>query len=262
MLRLTGIPEKVLNAVMSRSEHAIQANAGVFATTHWSVVLAATQPTSPQATEALERLCRTYWYPLYAFVRRQGQTAHDAEDLIQEFFARLLKGRDLESVRRERGRFRSFLLVSLKHFLINEGLRSRTQKRGGGHPAIPLDEVLAENRYGSELADDQTPEKIFERRWALALLDQVLTRLGEEHSAAGKLRQFEALRGFLSNGDRQRSQAEIATELGTSEGAVKQAVHQLRRRYRELLRQEVAHTVATASDIESELSHLVAVLRS
>ena len=235
--------------------------AAMFATTHWSVVLAAGQTQTAQSAAALEKLCRTYWYPLYAFVRRQGHSPHDAQELIQVFFARLLQRRDLESVRCEKGRFRSFLLVALKHCLINEGLRARTQKRGGGNKLIPLDEVLVENRYGLEPADHLTPERIFERRWAIALLDQVLARLREECRAEGKLQQFDCLKSFLSEGQSSRSQAEIAAELGTSAGAVKQAVHQLRRRYRELLRQEVAHTVATAGDIEDELRHLIAVLR-
>jgi RNA polymerase sigma-70 factor (ECF subfamily) len=167
----------------------------------------------------------------------------------------------LETVRREKGRFRSFLLVSLKHFLINEGLRARTQKRGGGRALIPLDEVMAEDRYGLEPAEEMTPEKIFERRWAMALLDQVLARLREEFRAGGKLPQFEALQCFLLEDQSSRSQAEIAAELGTSVGSVKQTVHQLRQRYRELLRQEVAHTVATAGDVEDELRHLIATLR-
>jgi RNA polymerase sigma-70 factor (ECF subfamily) len=232
-----------------------------FATTHWSVVLAAGQGESPRAMEALESLCRTYWYPLYAFVRRQGHGPHDTEDLIQEFFARLLQRGDFVSVRREKGRFRSFLLVAVKHFLVNQALRARTQKRGGGQRLIPLDELLAERQYRFEPADELTPETLFERRWALALLDKVLARVRNEYESGGKLRQFEALRPFLSDGQNLRPQAEIAAELGTTEGAIKQALRLLRRRYRELLRQEVAHTVATAGDVEDELRHLVAVLR-
>jgi RNA polymerase sigma-70 factor (ECF subfamily) len=231
------------------------------ASTHWSTVLAAGQAPSPEAAEALERLCRIYWRPLYAFVRRQGHSSHDAEDLIQGFFCRLLERRDFESVRREKGRFRSFLLVALKHFLVNQRLRAQTQKRGGGRPLIPLDDLLAENRCEAETAHALTPQKIFEQRWALALLDLVLQRLREEYQARGKVKQFDALRSYLSEGQSQRSQAQIAEELGTTEGAVKQAVRQLRQRYRELLRQEVAHTVATVGDVEDELRHLIAVLR-
>ena len=231
-----------------------------FNTTHWSVVLAA-RGESADAQEALEKLCRVYWYPLYAFVRRQGRSPEDAEDLIQGFFARLLQRKDLETVQRERGRFRSYLLVSLKHFLINEQYRARTEKRGGGRPLIALDEVLAEKKFAQEPVDKSTPEKIFERRWAVALLDKVLERLREEYEATGRLRLFESLRWFLSDEPAEQSQAQIGAELGLSTGAVKQAVRRLRQRYRELLHEEVANTVATAADIDDEVRHLVAVLR-
>jgi RNA polymerase sigma factor (sigma-70 family) len=231
-----------------------------FDTTHWSVVLAA-RGESAEAQVALENLCRVYWYPLYAFVRRQGHSPEDAEDLIQGFFARLLQRKDLESVQRERGRFRSYLLVSLKHFTLNEQLRARAEKRGGGQPLISLDEVEAEKRFAQEPVDNSTPEKIFERRWALALLDKVLERLRQEHEATGRLGLFEALRWFLSDEPAEQSQAQIGAQLGLSTGAVKQAVRRLRQRYRELLHEEVAHTVATAADIDDEVRHLVAVLR-
>ena len=151
-----------------------------FNTTHWSVVLAA-RGESTEAHEALEKLCRVYWYPLYAFIRRQGHSPEDAEDVIQGFFARLLQRKDLETVQRERGRFRSYLLVSLKHFLINQQCHARTEKRGGGQPLIPLDEVQAEKKFAQEAVDKSTPEKIFERRWAMALLDKVLERLSKEY---------------------------------------------------------------------------------
>src|ERR1043166_2868578 len=217
-----------------------------FNTTHWSVVLAA-RGESTDAQEALEKLCRIYWYPLYAFVRRQGHSAEDAEDLIQGFFARLLQRKDLETVQRERGRCRAYLLVSLKHFTLNEQLRARAEKRGGGHSLISLDEVEAEKRFAQEPFDKSPPEKIFERRWALALLDKVLERLRQEHEATGRLRLFESLRWFLSAEPAEQSQAEIAVKLGVSTGAVKQAVRRLRQRYRELLHEEVADTVATAA---------------
>jgi RNA polymerase sigma factor (sigma-70 family) len=231
-----------------------------FNTTHWSVVLAA-RGESADARAALEKLCRLYWYPLYAFVRRQGHSPEDVEDLIQGFFARLLERKDLETVQRERGRFRSYLLVSLKHFLINEQYRARTEKRGGGQALIPLDEVQAEKKFALEPVDKSTPEKIFERRWALALLDKVLEQLRKEYETTDRLGLFESLRWFLSDEPAEQSQAQIGAKLGLSPGAVKQAVRRLRLRYRELLREEVAHTVATAADIDDEVRHLVAVLR-
>src|SRR5947209_1790492 len=236
--------------------------AAEFVTTHWSVVVGAAQRDSPEALAALEKLCRTYWYPIYVFVRRKGYTPHEAEDLTQEFFARLIHGRDLEVVRREKGRFRSYLLVSLKHFLVNEWKRGQSQKRGGGQKLVPLDLVLAEEVYAAEASAVPTPEKAFERRWALTLLETVLGRLQAECADSEKGRLFECLREYLSSETPSRSQEAIATELGMSEGAVKQAVHRLRRRYRELLREEIAHTVATVGDVEDELRHLIALLRS
>jgi RNA polymerase sigma-70 factor (ECF subfamily) len=231
-----------------------------FNTTHWSLVLAA-RGESADAQVALEKLCRVYWYPLYAFVRRQGHSPGDAEDLIQGFFARLLQRKDLETVQRERGRFRSYLLVSLKNFVLNAQLRARAEKRGGGQSLISLDEVEAEKKFAQEPVDKSTPEKIFERRWALALLDKVLERLRQEYEATGRLRLFDTLRCFLSDEPAEQSQAQIGAQLGLSTGAVKQAVRRLRQRYRELLREEVANTVATATDIDDEVRHLVAVLR-
>jgi RNA polymerase sigma factor (sigma-70 family) len=231
-----------------------------FNTTHWSVVLAA-RGESADAQEALEKLCRVYWYPLYAFVRRQGHSPEDAEDFIQGFFARLLERKDLETVQRERGRFRSYLLVSLKHFMLNEQRRARTEKRGGGRPVISLDVLEAEKKFAQEPVDKSTPEKIFERRWAIALLDKVLERLRREHEATDRLRLFDTLRSFLSDEPAEQSQAQIGAELGLSAGAVKQAVRRLRQRYGELLHEEVANTVATATDIDDEVRHLVAVLR-
>jgi RNA polymerase sigma-70 factor (ECF subfamily) len=217
---------------------------------------------SPEALGALDKLCRTYWYPIYVFVRRKGYTSHEAEDLTQEFFARLIHGRDLEMVRREKGRFRSYLLVSLKHFLVNEWKRGQTQKRGGGQKLVPLDLALAENLYSAEAGAAQTPENAFERRWAFTLLETVLGRLQTEYADSDRGKLFNALRDYLSSETPPRSQEAIAMELRISEGAVKQAVHRLRRRYRELLREEIAHTVATAGDVEDELRHLIALLRS
>jgi RNA polymerase sigma factor (sigma-70 family) len=233
-----------------------------FVTTHWSVVLAAGQSDSPLATEALEKLCRAYWYPLYAYVRRKGHTPEDAEDLTQEFFSRLLKNRDLEAARRERGRFRSYLLVMLNHFLINEWKKSQTQKHGGKNTFVALDAALAEELYSRESSGMQTPERMFERRWATNMLEQVLNRLREEYTASGRARQFECLRAFLSDDSQTRTQAEIAAEMGINEGAVKQAVHRMRQRYRDLLREEIAQTVGTVGDVEDELRYLISALRS
>jgi RNA polymerase sigma factor (sigma-70 family) len=236
--------------------------AAEFVTTHWSIVVGAAQRDSPEAMAALDKLCRSYWYPIYVFVRRKGYTPHEAEDLTQEFFARLIKGRDLEAVRREKGRFRSYLLVSLKHFLVNEWKRGQTQKRGGGQDLIPLDLALAEDVYAAESSAVQTPENAFERRWAFTLLETVLGRLRAEYTESERGKLFDCLRDYLSSEAPPRSQEAIAKDLGMSEGAVKQAVHRLRRRYRELLREEIAQTVATVGDVEDELRHLIGLLRS
>jgi RNA polymerase sigma-70 factor (ECF subfamily) len=235
---------------------------GYFATTHWTLILNARGSDAPLAREALEKLCRSYWYPLYAFVRRQGRGPHDAQDLTQEFFARLLEKHYLEEVDRAKGRFRSFLLAALKHFLSNEWDRQRAHKRGGASPHVPIDTQFAESRYGLEPAHEQTPEKLFERRWALTLLDQVLARLREEFVAAGKTGHFEELKVVLTSDKRSIPYAELGTRLGLSEGAVKVAVHRLRRRYRELLRAEIAGTVAGPEEVEEEIRHLFAALAS
>src|SRR5688572_18941874 len=215
---------------------------------------------SPQAHQALETLCGNYWYPLYAYVRRQGRSAHDAQDLTQAFFARLLEKNYLADVQREKGRFRSFLLASLKHFLANEWDREQALKRGGGKRLIALDEDSAESRYKLEPKDDLSADKIYERRWALTLLDQVLAKLRSEFERDGKLEQFETLKHYLSAGRTSVSYAQAADKLGMNEGAIKVAVHRLRKRYRELLRAEIAQTVATASEIEAEIRYLFAAL--
>jgi RNA polymerase sigma-70 factor (ECF subfamily) len=232
----------------------------VFATTRWTVVLNAGHAKAPEAAAALEQLCRTYWYPLYAFVRREGRSPHDAQDLTQEFFARLLERNDVASVDRAKGRFRSFLLAALKNFLANERLRVRALKRGGGAVHVPIDTGSAETRYGVEVADDRTPEALFERRWALTVLDTVLERLCAEQQAAGKADQFEKLRGTLSTKSDLIPYATLAAQLGASEGAVKVIVHRLRQRYRAILREEIAQTVPTPAEIEPELRHLLAAL--
>jgi RNA polymerase sigma factor (sigma-70 family) len=234
-------------------------SAGIFATTRWTVVMQAGTD-SPSARQALETLCRNYWYPLYAYVRRQGHGPHDAQDLTQTFFARLLEKNYLADVQREKGRFRSFLLASLKHFLANEWDRERALKRGGGQRLIALDDDSAESRYKLEPKDELSADKIYERRWALTLLDQVLSRLRSEFEAEGKLEEFEMLKQYLSAGRTSVSYAHAAEKLGTTEGAVKVAVHRLRKRYRELLRAEIGQTVATASEIEAEIRYLFAAL--
>lgn len=231
-----------------------------FNTTHWSVVLAAGERDSARAQTALAQLCGAYWYPLYAYVRREGYALHDAQDLTQEFFARLLARDFLRSVAQEKGRFRSFLLVALKRFLVNEWERTHAAKRGGGTTLIPLDEVMAESRYSREPAHQLTAERIYERRWALTVLEQVLGRLRQECVAADRERQFEELKTFLSAEKSGQSYAEIASRLGLSEGGVKSAVSRLRARYRELLREEIAHTVASRAEVEDELRHLIVVL--
>jgi RNA polymerase sigma-70 factor (ECF subfamily) len=234
---------------------------GAFVTTHWSVVLTA-QGSSPAANEALEKLCRTYWWPLYGFVRRNGYNPEEAQDLTQSFFAMLLERRDLDAVRREKGRLRSYLLVSLKNFIAKAHRREMAIKRGEGRALVPLEELISRERAGAEPSDNLTADRIFERRWALTLLEQALTRLENEYRAAGNARLFECLKEFLSGEPSRRSQAEVASELGMTENAVKQAFHRLRRRYRELLRDEIAQTVAVPGDVEDELRHFILVLQT
>jgi len=231
-----------------------------FATTHWSVVLSAREKDSPRSAEALETLCRTYWYPLYAFVRRQGQSPHDAQDLTQSFFARLLEKDYLQAAAREKGRFRTFLLMALKRFLANEWDRARAQKRGGAQVHVPLDTELAEQRYQVEPTEGVTADKVYERRWALTLLDQTMARLRQEFAEAGKQDEFAHLKVFLTAEKGAIGYAEIASKTGMAEGAVRVAVHRLRRRFREVFREEIAHTVARPEDIDEEVRHLLDAL--
>jgi len=231
-----------------------------FASTHWSVVLAAQGADSSQAAEALERLCRTYWGALYAYVRREGHPAANAADLTQAFFARFLEKDFLHNVDRRKGKFRSFLLKALNHFLADEWRHAHAQKREGAHPAISIDADDWETRYGHELASDLTPEKLFERRWAMALFDQALARLREESVRAGNGRQFDLLKDFLSSPASEGAYATAAAELGLSSGTIAVQVHRLRKRYGELVREEVAHTVAHPGEVEEELRHLMDVL--
>ena len=246
---------------LSAVDEVAQNGAAAFATTHWSVVLTA-QGDSPAATEALEDLCRTYWRPIYSFVRRQGVGPEEAEDLTQGFFALLLERRDFDIVRKEKGRLRSYLLTALKHFLTNERNRAMAIKRGKGQRLISLDQLHRDDRAGFEPADTATADQIYERRWAMTVLNQVLARLEEEHRAAGKIQLFDRLQKSFTDDPDRSSQVEIAHQLGMTENAVNQAFHRFRQRYRELLREEVAHTVAVAVDIEDELRHLIAVLRA
>jgi len=238
-----------------------QMGAVAFTTTHWSIVLAA-QGASPAVAEALEKLCRTYWRPIYGFVRREGVRPEEAKDLTQGFFALLLERRDINAVRKEKGRLRSYLLTSLKHFLTNERNRAMAIKRGQGQQLIPLEDLRERERVGFEPADVLAADKIYERRWALTVLDQVLARLGDEYRATGNMRLFDRLQKSLMDEPDRPSQADTAHELGMTENAVKQALHRLRVRYRELLREEIAHTVMVPGDIEDELRHLIAVLRT
>ena len=245
----------------SATGQSTQNGAVAFATTHWSVVLEA-QGESPAAHEALEKLCLTYWRPIYSFVRRQGIPPEEAEDLTQGFFALLLERRDLNTVRKEKGRLRSYLLSSLKHFLADEWRHAMTVKRGKGQWLIPLEELREHERIDVERSDRLTAEQIYERRWALTVLEQVLARLREEFRAAGNVRFFEQMKKMLMDEPDRPSQAAIASEFDMTENAVKQAFYRFRQRYQALLREEISHTVAMPSDIEDELRHLIAVVRA
>jgi len=232
-----------------------------FATTHWSVVLAAGRRDSPESHEALAALCGTYWYPLYAYVRRWGHTPDDARDLTQGFFATLLEKRYLEAAKRERGRFRSFLLTAFKRFCAKERDRANAQKRGGAAKRVSLDFPSGESRYSAEPSHGWTPEAVYERRWALTLLEQVMARLRLSYADAGKARLFDGLKASLAGESGAPPHGQLAAELGMTEGAVKVAVHRLRHRYRQLLRSEVAQTVADPHEVDDELKFLLAALR-
>jgi len=229
-----------------------------FATTHWTVVLTAGRRHTPQSDVALEELCRTYWYPLYAFVRRQGHTREDAEDLTQAFFSRFLAKNYLEKIRSGNGRFRGFLLASLKHFLINEWVRARRIKRGGGQAMLSLDWQDADSRYTISPPDNLSPDKLYDRAWAVTLLERVIVRLRQEAAAAENVGQFEKLKPFLTAGKGAIPYAEVAATSGMPEGTVRVAVHRLRRRYRELLRDEIAHTLSDPGQVEEEMRALFA----
>lgn len=227
-----------------------------FGTTQWSLVLSAGHRSSPDGHDALSLLCSRYWLPVYSYVRRRVRDVHEAQDLTQAFFARLLEKEILASARPDRGRFRAFLLTCLKRFLVNEWGKAGAQKRGGGRAAISLDFDASESGLQIEPTDDMTPERAYDRQWALTLLDRVLTTLEKEMTAAGKRTQFETLKGFLSGKRSPGAYAEAARLMHVSEGAVKVAAHRLRKRYRQLMRDEIAQTVADPNEVEEEIRSL------
>jgi len=233
-----------------------------FPTTRITLIQAARRESGPQAQEALSILCSAYWYPIYAYVRRLGHSHQEAEDITQGFFTRVLEKHYLRDFDRARGRFRSFLLAALKHFIANERDAARTLKRGGGRPPLPLDEVLhAERRYRLEPRCDLTPDRIFERQWALTVLARVQDQLRDEMVRQGKAAQFERLKDLLVGDDTDVGYRTLAGELDTTEGALKVAVHRLRLRFRELLREEISHTLADPRDVGGELRDLLAAIR-
>ena len=233
-----------------------------FATTHWSLVLEAAQDTSETSEQALAELCEIYWYPLYAYVRRQGHTSEDAQDLTQGFFARLLEKRDLQTVDQEKGRFRSFLMACMKHFLINEWDKRKATKRGGGQAILSLDFEGAESRFARGSVDQRTPEAVFDREWALTTLANVRARLSDEQDVSKKSDQFETLQVYLTGDANLPSYREAGQSLGMSEGAVKVAVHRMRNRFAQLLREHIGQTVAEEEEIDDEIRALMDALRT
>lgn len=248
----TSIPEKSVDAIFTRN--------GSFMTTHWSVVVQAGQSGSVEAQNALEKLCCSYWYPLYVHTRRLGWSEQDAKDLIQQFFARLLERNYLQRVDQKRGRFRSFLLTSLKHFLADEWERLHTQKRGGGLQIISWDDFNPEERYVHEPMERMTPDRIYEKRWAGILLERVLDGLKVEYQKAGRSEEYAQLKSFVWGDGNPGTYFEAAAHLGMEENALKVAVHRLRKRFREQLRQEVGRTVSAPEEIDEELLYLRSLL--
>lgn len=241
------------------SEHSSQSSGSpgdIFATTHWTVVLAAGKRSTPQSNAALEQLCKTYWFPLYAYVRRRGHNKADAEDLTQAFFARFLAKNYLAGLSAERGRFRAFLLASLKNFLTNEWDRSQRQKRGGGETHLSLDWRTADTKFQVTAVNEPSPDKAFDREWALALLAKVIERLQAECAADGKAKLFEQLKIFLMAGKGETAQSDVAKALGMEEGAMRVAIHRLRKRYRALLRDEICQTLTDAAQVDEEMRAL------
>lgn len=252
---------------MSRHESefepgAADAPAKRFMTTRWSVVIAAGQAENAERDEALKTLCRNYWYPLYAYVRRQGRSREDAQELTQEFVTQLLAREWVQAADQERGRFRSFLLTAFKRFLANEYRRENAARRGGGRRVFSLDLDAAETRYQGEPADERTPEKLYERRWALTLLEHVMGQLQREYTQRGRAELFSRCRSFLTGTADRDSCALAGEDLNMSESAVRVAVHRLRRRYRELLQAEVAQTIDADTTVEDEITRLLSALRS
>jgi RNA polymerase sigma-70 factor (ECF subfamily) len=247
-------------ALQSEPDPAPGGTAAVFATTHWSVVLEAGNQESPHAREALEQLCRVYWRPLYAYVRKRGYSPDEAPDLVQEFFARVIEKNYFGAADRQRGRFRTFLLASMEHFLAKEWRRAHRLKRGGGQSFVSIDAQDAEGTWRAEPVDELTAEKLYDRRWALALLEQALGQLRAEYAGSGRGPVFEALAVVLSGDKPDVSYAELGARLGMSEGAVKVAVHRLRQRYGEVVRTQVGDTVSRPEQVDEELQHLFAAL--
>ena len=231
-----------------------------FVTTHWSVVLTAGQSDTTRAQAALEKLCQTYWYPLYAYVRRRGQSVEDAQDSTQEFFARLLAGNWVGDADRNRGRFRTFLLTALNRFLANEWDRASAKKRGGGAVAVPLDTEVAETRYGAEAGAALAPDQLYDRQWAMTLLERALGRLEAEQQRLGRAAEFAVLSPALTAERGEIPYATMAAQLGHQETAVRMAVHRLRKRFREVFREEISQTVADPNEVEEEIRYLLAAL--
>ncbi len=256
---MSGLPHEVTSTTTTGASG--QQGGVAFTTTHWSIVLEA-QGESPAAQEALEKLCRTYWRPIFAFLRRQGLPPAEAEDITQGFFAQLLERRSLDAVRKEKGRLRSYLLGALKYFMADEKRRAMAIKRGKGQRLISLEELRADERIDMEPSDPMTAEMIYERRWALTVLERVLSRLKDEYVAAGDAALFDSFKELLPDEPGAPSQAEIATQLGMTENAIRQAFYRFRQRYQSILRAEIANTVATPADIEDELRHLIAVIEA
>ncbi len=256
VVRTAHVPITVIRIVLD--PQTVDRSRAQFPTTHWSQVVAAGNASAPESRAALAALCAAYWYPLYAFVRRRGHDSHSAEDLVQGFFTLLLEKDGLTSVDRAKGRFRSFLIAACSHFLANRLDYERTLKRGRGRVPVPIDRLQAESRYGREPVDDVTPDRLFERRWATTLLDNVLARLETEMRTAGKGRQFELLQPTLLGRSEKLSYSQIAAALGCTEGAARGATHRLRARYRALLREEVARTIDDPSTVDEEIRDLFA----